>query len=62
MTFKDLAIGAVFTFSPSKDGFFKDSNEYVKTSARQYRMPARLTVYTIGSIGAKVKPVLAAHQ
>jgi hypothetical protein len=62
MKFKDLTIGAAFTFAPSKDGFFKDSNVYVKTSARRYRMPARLTVYIIGSVGAKVKPVLTAHQ
>lgn len=60
-SFKDIAINALFTFAPSKDGTFKDSFTYRKTGSRSYcRIDSTGGLmgpaYRVGSIAAKVNP------
>lgn len=53
--FSEVSISEAFQFAPSVDGFFKDSEVYVKISPRRYS--DRLgRVHAIGSVSARVQP------
>lgn len=52
--FKNIKDGAAFVFAPSKDGFFHDRQQYIKTSARKYKDAAG-RAFTVGSINAEVQ-------